>query len=69
MKLKGHSFEIIFEVSHLILLIYRSISAEKIWKFYNLNKLIALYISPQSGMMTSGLLTKVASSLMYQFNF
>ena len=26
-KLKGHSFEIIFEVSHLILLIYRSISA------------------------------------------
>ena len=54
-KLKGHSFEIIFELSHFIILIYRSRSAGQIWKFYNLNRLIALYISFQSGMMTSGL--------------
>ena len=68
-KLKGHSFEIIFEVSRLILLIYRSLSAGKIWKFYNLNKLISLNISLQRGMTTSGLncWQRVASSLMYQF--
>ena len=54
-KWRGIPLRFSFEVSRLILLIYRCISAGKIWKFYNLNKLIALYISLQRGMTTSGL--------------